>query len=453
MGEIVKEWSPQWGAAGVDLSDLDINEFYIDIQQPQLYIDYNMRKVVALNDGTDIMTDTNRQSSGMKRLQHSHKVDHSAVRGVTWATTSGCNFEHTDLVAARASESSITTFQGSEHKFVPLDHVRDLDEVKNINDVADRKTKSVASSMKKLRHDIGDLSQPDQPEREGEEKNDPESIPDDVEQFLVGGDKVDLEERGNDADIELCAVEEDLNVGTGPAATSTPTLDICGNAREWFAGQKRVHDQRGTDAEGTYTQLTVEEIKKSNNRYLLHSGPNQDNVHKLRQQERLERLHKLYEAGELKECTLSYYLYHTQDLRRNMRKRLYGVVNNERNPLGLRTRLAKLPAGYNVVSDRSFAHDAPKYPNLNAHITPHFLAGRKQFQKEETSSMRGVSTLRYTSEVIFSHIFNEQSLKDSVRFGLFSILNDCWDWGHAAANLNAPLRVPANWNEYLNRSK
>ena len=98
-----------------------------------------------------------------------------------------------------------------------------------------------------------------------------------------------------------------------------------------------------------------------------------------------------------------------------------------------------------------FANDAIKYPNLNGHVTPHFLRGREQFTKGEILEDRDVCMLRYTSEVIFAHEFNENTLKDSVAFGLFSILNDCWDWAHAAANFNMHLRKSANWEEYVNR--
>jgi hypothetical protein len=78
------------------------------------------------------------------------------------------------------------------------------------------------------------------------------------------------------------------------------------------------------------------------------------------------------------------------------------------------------------VTDRGFAHDAPKYTFLNPHITPHFLAKRQQFTKGDIKIDRGVCTLRYTSEAVFSHIFDENTLKDNVPFNLFTILNDSW---------------------------
>jgi hypothetical protein len=41
------------------------------------------------------------------------------------------------------------------------------------------------------------------------------------------------------------------------------------------------------------------------------------------------------------------------------------------------------------VTDRGFAHDAPKYTFLNPHITPHFLAKRQQFTKTDIKIDRG----------------------------------------------------------------
>ena len=88
---------------------------------------------------------------------------------------------------------------------------------------------------------------------------------------------------------------------------------------------------------------------------------------------------------------------------------------------------------------------------MNPQITPQFLAKRQQFTKGEIELDRGVCTLLYTSEVVFTHIFDENILKDSIPFGLFSILSDCWDWGHAAADLMEPLRKPASWAQYFIR--
>jgi hypothetical protein len=128
---------------------------------------------------------------------------------------------------------------------------------------------------------------------------------------------------------------------------------------------------------------------------------------------------------------------------------LQGKLSRTQFTAVVRTRLAKFPAQRPVLADRGFAKDSYKYPNFNAQITPHFLASRQQFEKGETEEDRVVCTLRYTSEVIFSLIFNEYALTDSIPYSFFAILNDAWDWGHARANLQGPLRKPTNWEEYV----
>ena len=226
------------------------------------------------------------------------------------------------------------------------------------------------------------------------------------------------------------------------------TIRVGKNTMRWFDGLLSTKAaMSGGDASAT--EFTLEEVTKYNDMLLLGFGPNKDSQHKLRQVERHMRMHELYESGQLTKCTFSYYLYHTRDIPHQMWLRLTGQVDNATDPLNVPTRLAKLPPGYSVLADRGFAHDAPKYPFLNPHITPHFLARRKQFTKGEIEIDRGVCTLRYTSEVVFSHVFDENTLKDAVPSGLFSILGDSWDWGHAAANFNQPLRPPADWEQYM----
>lgn len=76
-----------------------------------------------------------------------------------------------------------------------------------------------------------------------------------------------------------------------------------------------------------------------------------------------------------------------------------------------RSRLRKIPAGWSVLADRGFANDARLYPNLNAHITPHFLRPRQrtQFESAEVGNDQELSMLRYTSETIFPGSLTKKS--------------------------------------------
>ena len=141
-------WAPRWGTAGLDLSDLDIGHEFIDKSVPQAYIDMKMEHVGWLIDGTDIMTDNNRQDGGIKRIQYSDKVGHAAVRGLTWTLPYGLNSEYTSLFMGRTTEGSLVLLWGSRHKLVPLGPVDPR--APPINDAAERRGASVMNTRKRF---------------------------------------------------------------------------------------------------------------------------------------------------------------------------------------------------------------------------------------------------------------------------------------------------------------
>ena len=57
-----------------------------------------------------------------------------------------------------------------------------------------------------------------------------------------------------------------------------------------------------------------------------------------------------------------------------LRKINYGLDKNDKN--------------WCILADRGFVDDALHYPNLNEHITPQFMTGRKQFEVHEISADR-----------------------------------------------------------------
>lgn len=102
-------------------------------------------------------------------------------------------------------------------------------------------------------------------------------------------------------------------------------------------------------------------------------------------------------------------------------------------------RLKKCPAGWVMLSDRGFQNTAHLYPNFNAQLTPSFLAGRLQFDKEEVSKDYEICKLRYTCEVDFSRVVEEAGLRDVIPYHFFRYLDAMNHWGHANVNLGAPL--------------
>lgn len=109
-----------------------------------------------------------------------------------------------------------------------------------------------------------------------------------------------------------------------------------------------------------------------------------------------------------------------------------------------RSRLRKIPAGWSVLADRGFANDARLYPNLNAHVTPHFLRPRQrtQFESAEVGNDQELSMLRYTSETIFSRVTDEKILTDVVPYSAFSIFQHAYDWACGNANLRKKFTHP-----------
>ena len=59
--------------------------------------------------------------------------------------------------------------------------------------------------------------------------------------------------------------------------------------------------------------------------------------------------------------------------------------------------------------------------------------------------------MRYSSEAVFSRVTDEADLVDVIPTGYNHIINDMWDWGHAAANIRQPFRKPSDWEVYISQ--
>ena len=112
VSKYLAKWMPRWGAAGETLSLLDITPAYLVHSYPHAYKEAGMDKVCALVDGKDFMTFTPRSNTILTRAAWSNKVEHSAVRVVSWTSPKGLHFEHTDLFLAKVSESTLVSLWG-----------------------------------------------------------------------------------------------------------------------------------------------------------------------------------------------------------------------------------------------------------------------------------------------------------------------------------------------------
>ena len=94
----IQEWAPLWGRAGRDLSLLDIDEEYIELELPAVFRDQGLEKHGAQVDGKDFLIETPRTHTAITRACWSDKSDASAARCCTWNLGSGLSFEHTPLL-------------------------------------------------------------------------------------------------------------------------------------------------------------------------------------------------------------------------------------------------------------------------------------------------------------------------------------------------------------------
>ena len=479
IGCYINSWAPKWGAAGMDLSILDVSDYLIANSMPQAYIDKKIDGYPILVDGTDIMKSACRKNAAIKRMEFSDKVKHEAVRGITYTLAMGLIIEHTPLNLARCTEGGLISDWGSRYKEVPLEPLLGSFREEEIDDLADRKefvpmfreiskfgksiAKSQRDSMRRKSQSkcfrISETSTDGTSSGNSSLRNSFVNADSDANAYDYSSDD-ELQPGINEAMDDLLVENEALGTSDDlidEISALTPsaeienggvTYNVVDSAQKEYAILKSIRLERAKLAVNkTGADLTVESITAYNEQTNLYYGPDKDNCHKARQLLRHERLHQLYKKGELKKCALSYYLDRFGKKRRQMLDILFGKINNRR-PLRMLTRLAKFNYKAGILADRGFANDAPKYPNFNPHLTPSFLCKRRQFMSSEISKDRDVCTLRYTSEAIFSHVFDEECLKDVVPYTFNHILEDAWNWGHAAANFMQPLRNPKDWDEY-----
>ena len=175
----------------------------------------------------------------------------------------------------------------------------------------------------------------------------------------------------------------------------------------------------------------------------LNGGPDCNGRTKLRQLQLHEKLHVMYEQEILKKCLLSMYLLLTREWRREKIQHIQDWYDKKRDdaPIFYR-RLAKLGEGNQVLADCGFVMDSLLYPFLNFVVTPIPLGRRDQKSTEESERDRKVCELRYTCEVVFSRVVQEEVLNGVILFEKLPMIDDASAWAYDAANLMNPLKMP-----------
>lgn len=116
----IHEWAPLWGRAGRDLSLLDVDEDYIELELPAVFRDQGLAKHGAQVDGKDFLIETPRTHTAITRACWSDKSEASAARCCSWNLGSGLAFEHTPLFMGRAPENALVKIWRRALRKIPL---------------------------------------------------------------------------------------------------------------------------------------------------------------------------------------------------------------------------------------------------------------------------------------------------------------------------------------------
>jgi len=439
IGDYVKEWAPKWANVGMDLSCLDITADYLHKEEPQLHKDVGGQRMVYV-DGKDWWVMTKQNDNTLTKSTFSSKTEKDAARGLTFSTAAGVVFEATPMYSARVGEKSLQRMWGS--------------------------LGPVNASVE---------------EWEDVHKNDPAPADDTfwtaIDLFMSGKEFDELAKRLADDDramVELGGIDDgvlltgrqtglaDLNLelGAGDSDDDDEKIDRNGfnygisKSTEWFEKmikQRAVEDhlkESGSSDKKKVPVLSPDVLQESNEK-TLRNDPNISGKRKLMQLERHERLHRLYEAGNLRKCLLSYFLLCTANDRRallswmgsDMTKDIAKPSLDDLPKLPLR--LAKIPEDVGVGADKGFDDTSGDFPNVNEVHTPVKVKNSKteRLSAGQIISEIPITTSRAGCETVFSRVQVEAFLKERIPYWLIRYLPHVHSLAHGEANLYQPLRT------------
>ena len=172
-------------------------------------------------------------------------------------------------------------------------------------------------------------------------------------------------------------------------------------------------------------------------------GPNASAPRKIRQLERLDRIHQASEKGLIPASMLTYSLKKYVKVRERL---LEGLRTGGQNQYRLEIGLSKLH-GAGLV-DRGYRGFSIYYQHLCEHIYPTFLEG-DHFSYADMKRDISVKKMRYTSEVIFSRAQTTRFLQGTITHNKMPLLDYAVSWAFGRANMFKPLRQPHDWENYL----
>ena len=204
---------------------------------------------------------------------------------------------------------------------------------------------------------------------------------------------------------------------------------------------------------GQYSERSLHSVNdlEEINLKVTSMSPQNDPGELLEQLELFERLHYLYEKKQIKKCLLSAYIYisrqYRMDILSYMGSPMADTWSREQRPLPIVwQRLAKIPGSISLLNDKGFAGTERYYPNLNRIKTPPVMRARKvkQYHQSELKPKADLCRLRYTCEVVFARVTEQDLLKDKIPYCNLKSLTYGIEWAHAHSNLHRPLKPPGS---------
>ena len=448
VGEIIKQWAQRWANVGMDLSILDITDDYLTKEVPDRNIDLGKSELVFV-DGKDYLCAPKRSDTTIEKAQFSSKNEKTAARDLTFSTPAGLVCEESPLFCGRGGERQIIEWMGSlGPKTASISEWKDVA-------LTDPWTKHDDTFWTAL-SDAMSAKEVEEALKENTSALLPEGLLDDgilitgqptglAKEGLAGVSNASDEEASDDDTVVVHEIKDKdhsaRNIfGISDALTGYLTMvkhNIVDNMQRDIGDDKRP------------PILTKEILKKQNDR-ALRNDPNQSGKRKLCQLERHQRLHLLYESGELDKCLLSYFLLETESdrlkLLRWMGSNLAGDISmpNLEDMKEIALRLAKIPERYGVGADKGFTGIEKFMPNCNDADTPPGVVNSKKerLSKEQIEAEIPITTVRGASETVFSRIVVEDALKEKIPYWLIQWLPYVHALAHGEANLFKPLRYP-----------
>ena len=442
-GKIISFIVPYFGEVGQDLAKTNFVESIEETMKPIEFQKSELMKDVSWQcDGKDWPIDSNRKDAGLNSLSYSAKIDSPACRCNVHTTLTGMIMEFTAPALGSATEQRHVIEAGRVYRLSP----------------AASDSRNILSMLPQL----NDLSRPPRSEKTAgrvvsENERRMSQINKLMESCTVRVPRPPVESTGRQAYDrqmeELMDSDDETAISAADSSeNSNKFVDemFLGVAKLLVDRNLEISKEVGSDGRDKknprrqHNDFTLDDIEKDNN--LRAMGPNNSAERKIRQLERLQRIHDAAENQLIPPSMITYHLKKYNELRSKL---LEGLRTGGDDQFRTETGLSKLH-GAGLV-DRGYKGFGIFYPNLNAHIYPSYLEGRKHFSYNDMKRDVTVKKLRYTSEVIFSRVQTTRFLHGTITHNKMPLMDYAVSWAFGRANMFAPLRKPHDWDDYVEK--